>query len=82
MTSDKFLQLLNGVVITVISDNQEVVEEWLNNIPGSWGKLAGQAIILAKRSIGRALVEDERLLVWNHLWHHLQKFKLDKKINI
>ena len=58
MTSDKFLQLLNGVVITVISDNQEVVEEWLNNIPGSLGKLAGQASILAKRSIGRALVED------------------------
>ena len=73
---------MNEVVITVMSDNQEVIEEWLNNLPGSWGKLAGQAVIIAKGRVGRSLVEDERLLVWNHLWQHLQKFKLDRKINI
>ena len=82
MTPEKFAQLLNEVVITVMSDNQEVIEEWLNNLPGSWGKLAGQAVIIAKGRVGRSLVEDERLLVWNHLWQHLQKFKLDRKINI
>lgn len=82
MTPEKFSQLLNEVVIIVMSDNQEVIEEWLNNLPGSWGKLAGQAVIIAKGRVGRTLVEDERLLVWNHLWQHLQKFKLDRKINI
>ena len=82
MTPEKFSQLLNEVVIIVMSDNQEVIEEWLNNLPGSWGKLAGQAVIIAKGRVGRSLVEDERLLVWNHLWQHLQKFKLNRKINI
>ena len=77
-----FLKLLDDVVFRVLSDNQEVIEEWLDNIPGSWGKLAGQAIILSKDRVGRNLFESERRMAWNHLWNNLQKLKIDRKINI
>jgi hypothetical protein len=82
MTSELFLQLLDDVVFCVLSDNSETVEEWLDNLPRSWGKLAGLAIILSKDRIGRTLIDSERRMVWNHLWINLQKLKLDRKINI
>ena len=60
---------------SVIEGNAATVEKWLANEPGSWGALAGKAVIACRQQAGRPLTKDERRLVWKLLWERLQEIK-------
>ena len=64
--------IISGAVEATISDNPQVVEEWLMGTPKTWGYLAGRAVGAARRRLARDLSEGERRLVWAALWHRLQ----------
>ncbi len=63
------------VVTATITDNRDVVREWLKDEPGSWGYLAGQAVLSLRRKLGRKLTEEERRQVWHALWGRLVGLK-------
>ncbi len=62
-------------VEVTIEDNRDVVREWLKDEPGSWGYLAGQAVLSLRRKLGRKLTEEERRQVWHALWARLVDLK-------
>lgn len=55
--------------------NPERVRAWIENQPGAWGFLAGQAVLTCRRSLGRSLTERERRLVWQRLWLLLESLR-------
>ena len=52
----------------VIQAHPDTVVLWLANQPGAWGNLAGQAVLAARRALGRSLTDAERRAVWAVLW--------------
>jgi hypothetical protein len=62
---------LDAVLIAVLTERRETVDAWLRGEPGSWGALAGQAVLAARRALGRRLTEPERRIVWQALWDRL-----------
>lgn len=54
-----------------IVEHPEKVAAWLRNEPGSWGFLAGQAVVAYRRMLGRSLTEAERRVVWDRMWRAL-----------
>ena len=48
-----------------------MVEEWLADKPGSWGFLAGKAVVACRKKLGRSMNEGERRRVWATLWDRL-----------
>ena len=51
--------------------HREVVGKWMAGEAGSWGFLAGQAVLALRRKMGRNLTEHERREVWHRLWERL-----------
>ena len=49
------------------------VASWRRGEPGSWGYLAGKAVLTAKNRAGRPLTEQERRAVWQQLWERLER---------
>ena len=64
---------LREVIVLTIESNASVVRGWLENKPGSWGFLAGKAVIACRQRLGRGLTEQERRTVWNELWRSLSE---------
>jgi len=62
---------LDEAVSATIRDHPEAVRRWLANEPGSWGFLAGKAVLDYRRRLGRTLTEAERRAVWSLLWGRL-----------
>ncbi|MDO8531422.1 MAG: hypothetical protein Q7T26_04525 [Dehalococcoidia bacterium] len=62
---------LDEAVSATMRGHPEVVRRWLANEPGSWGFLAGKAVLDCRRKLGRHLTEAERRAVWRLLWGRL-----------
>lgn len=62
---------LDTVLASVLAEQAATVDAWLRDEPGSWGALAGQAVLAARRALGRRLTEPERRIVWQALWDRL-----------
>ncbi len=66
---------LDPVLALVIRDHRGKVVGWINDEPGCWGFLAGQAVAGARKQVGRSLSEQERQMVWSRLWWLLETIK-------
>ena len=53
--------------------NGALVRQWREGVPGSWGALAGKAVLLYRERLGRRLTDAERRAVWAALWARLQE---------
>jgi len=62
---------LDAILAATLAEHARLVAAWTRDEPGSWGALAGQAIIAARRALGRGLTDTERRLVWQRLWERL-----------
>ena len=62
---------LDAILGPVFEDHATTVAAWLRDEPGSWGALAGQAILAVRRALGRSLSEAERRIVWQAMWDRL-----------
>lgn len=65
------------VIAQTIESNASMFRGWLENRPGSWGVLAGKAVIACRQKLGRRLTGDERRKVWHELWRALTEMKRD-----
>ena len=67
--------LIEEAVRLTIEQNNSMVQSWIVNQPGSWGFLAGRAVITYRRALGRPLTDGERRGVWALLWSRLEALK-------
>jgi hypothetical protein len=61
----------NVILGTVVEEHPTTVAAWLRDEPGSWGALAGQAVLATRRALGRSLSDAERRIVWQAMWDRL-----------
>lgn len=66
---------LDSLLLDLIRANREKVAAWLRDEPGSWGFLAGQAVVAVRRETGRPLTAPERRQVWHRLWQLLSQLR-------
>ena len=66
---------IDRILVDVVNDNQGKVVSWIKGEPGSWGFLAGQAVITVRGHTGRDLADTERRLVWSRMWWLLEEVK-------
>ena len=66
---------LDALLIEVIRDNRDKVVAWINEEPGSWGFLAGRAVLACKEQKGATLTDPERRIVWHRMWELLTLLK-------
>lgn len=62
---------LDVLIATLLTTQPDRVAAWLRDEPGSWGALAGQAVLATHWALGRRLAEAERRVVWQCLWDQL-----------
>ena len=67
-------QLRDAIGLT-IERNPTVVRDWLADGPGSWGFLAGKAVMACRENAGRKLTGHERRMVWHELWGALSELR-------
>lgn len=60
---------------STLACNREVARRWIAGEAGSWGFLAGQAVLALRRKMGRNLTEQERREVWRRLWERLTEMR-------
>ena len=73
LTEDK----LREAIRLTIDSNSHMVKQWLKNQPGSWGYLAGKAVLDCRQQVGRRLTDIERHTAWRKLWNTLSELKRD-----
>ena len=66
---------LDALLVAVIKDNRGKVVDWINDVPGSWGFLAGRAVLACKEHKGEPLTNAERRIVWHRMWELLTALK-------
>ena len=66
---------IDRILVDVVNDNQDKVVAWIKGESGSWGFLAGQAVIAVRGDSGRDLADTERRLVWSRMWWLLEEVK-------
>lgn len=66
---------LDSLLLDLMRADREKVSAWLRDEPGSWGFLAGQAVIIVRRETGRPLTDPERRQVWHRLWQLLSQLR-------
>ena len=66
---------IDRILVDVVNDNQDKVVAWIKGESGSWGFLAGQAVVTVRGHAGRDLVDVERRLVWSRMWSLLEGVK-------
>lgn len=71
MESNPSKEPIDEAVRLTIEDNTSMVKKWIVGQPGSWGFLAGKAVITCRQKLGRALTDRERREVWHLLWNRL-----------
>lgn len=59
----------------IVEEDKELVNNWLAVKPGSWGALAGKAIVAVQRHLDRRLTETEKRIVWQLMWNKLMKMR-------
>ena len=69
--------LIEQAIRVTLEKNSKLVSKWMEREPGSWGALAGKAVLEYRNEMGRKLTPDERRTVWHMLWAHLNKLKQD-----
>ena len=62
---------LDAILTATLAEQAGLVAAWTRDEPGSWGALAGRAIIATRRALGRGLTDAERRIVWQRLWERL-----------
>ena len=62
---------LELAVEETIATNPEQVARWQRNLPGAWGFLSGQGILVYRRRLGRPITDAERRRLWSSLWARL-----------
>jgi hypothetical protein len=62
---------LDAILQPVLAEQAATVAAWLRDEPGSWGALAGQAILATRRALARSLSDAERRIVWQAMWDRL-----------
>jgi hypothetical protein len=67
MAADELTESIEACIAT----NPRLVADWAAGTPGSWGALAGKAVLIHRDRIGRRLTEGERRAVWALLWQRL-----------
>ena len=68
-------ETLDALLATVIKENREKAVNWINDVPGSWGFLAGRAVLACKEHKGAPLTDPERRIVWHRMWELLTMLK-------
>jgi hypothetical protein len=68
-------ETLDALLATVIKEHQDKVVDWINDVPGSWGFLAGRAVLACKEYKGGPLTNSERRVVWHRMWELLSVLK-------
>ncbi|MSP79011.1 MAG: hypothetical protein EXR67_05600 [Dehalococcoidia bacterium] len=63
---------IDAAIRETLNAHVSKVLAWQRNEAGSWGFLAGNAVLACKQHIGRSLTDTERRMVWNVLWQQLQ----------
>lgn len=63
---------LDARLEALLVDQAPMVDAWLDNKPGTWGKLAAAGVLLERRALGRSLTDAERREVWRLLWALLE----------
>ena len=66
---------IDRILVDVVNDNQDKVVAWIKGESGSWGFLAGQAVVTVRGHAGRDLADIERRLVWSRMWSLLEGVK-------
>ena len=66
---------LDSLLVALLRDHREKTAAWLRDEPGSWGFLAGQAVVAVRRETGRPLTDLERRYVWHRLWQLLSQLR-------
>ncbi len=66
---------LDSLLVSVLRADREKVVSWLRDEPGSWGFLAGKAVVACREQAGRPLTDPERRLVWHRLWQLLSRLR-------
>ena len=66
---------IDRILVDVVNDNQDRVVAWIKGESGSWGFLAGQAVVTVRGHAGRDLADIERRLVWSRMWSLLEGVK-------
>jgi hypothetical protein len=64
---------LETTIDACLTANEMLIGRWRDGEPGSWGALAGKAVLLHRDRLGRRLTEAERRAVWARLWQRLQE---------
>ena len=76
MEIDPEMGPVEEAVRLTIENNVSTVGDWVGDQPGSWGFLAGKAVIACRQKLGRKLTDHERRAVWHLLWDRLVELKL------
>lgn len=66
---------LDALLVAVIKENRDKVVAWINDEPGSWGFLAGRAVLVCRERKGEPLTNPERRIVWHRMWELLTAVK-------
>jgi hypothetical protein len=66
---------LDALLVGVIRDHRGKAVDWINEKPGSWGFLAGRAVLAGKEHKGEPLTDSERRVVWHRMWELLTLLK-------
>ena len=66
---------IEAAVRRTIEQNPCKVQEWIVDRPGSWGFLAGKAVVDCRQTLGRGLTDRERREVWDRLWQCLEELR-------
>ena len=64
---------LTETIEACIAANSKLVEGWAAGVPGSWGALAGKAVLMYRDRLGRRLSDSERRAIWSMLWYRLNR---------
>ena len=64
---------LEATIEACLEANEALADDCRAGVPGSWGALAGKAVLLHRDRLGRHLTQDERSAVWARLWQRLNR---------
>ena len=77
-----FSDAVQDAVGSTIEKHPDVILKWKKNERGSWGFLAGRAVILCKQNLQRSLSDRERRDVWQLLWFSLNDEIMNTRNNV
>ena len=77
-----FTDAAQDAVGRTIEEYPDVILKWKKNERGSWGFLAGRAVILCKQNLQRSLSDRESRDVWQLLWFSLNDEIMNTRNNV